>query len=436
MGQVISFTYEDYLKNKYEYQELGHRFLLERKHACLYYAPGKAKTYPTIDAIRDVDSVMNGDARVLVLSTADAVNNMWNAEIAPQNILPKNTVIMSFTKAIQEKTKLQLLKAKWNILVIDECHKIKSHNAKISKLVFQLSKNTEYCFGLSGTPRANSDLDIFCQFHNMNIGEWGKVSYTKFVETFCDIEQMRMNGVMFRKVIGINHRYRAGFDCSVAMYTQRVQYSDEDNMPELDVKQVILPYVKTPPYKKAEQGVIKLSDYETTLNKLSAITKLHQIVNGYIYITDGEEQKTHHFERNKKCDWLMENVQKGDTIVYRFIEDLNQISSVMKACRLKYTENVEDYKAGLADVLILQCSRCEAFNLQQCNRMIFYTMDYSYIKYDQMLHRIWRMGQKNTVKVLVLTFDNSIEMKIFDAVQNKKRFADLFMSVKGDIKNG
>ena len=173
--------YSEYLQNRYAYQEAGYLFLLERKHACLYYKPGKGKTYPTIDALRDVDKSKGGQAKVLILSTADAIKNMWNAEIVPQNILPVNTVLMSLSAAIQEKTKLKLTSIKWDVLIIDECHKIKSHNSKSSKLVYQLSKKTEYVWGLSGTPRGNTDIDIFCQFHNMCISDWGKITYTHFV---------------------------------------------------------------------------------------------------------------------------------------------------------------------------------------------------------------------------------------------------------------
>jgi len=174
-------TYEEYLNCKKPYQEYGSLFLLERKHACLYYKPGKGKTFPCIDAIREVDKIKKGKAKVLILSTADAIKNMWNAEIVPQSILPENTVLMSFNSAIQDARKQSLLKIKWDVLVIDECHKIKAHNTKISKLVYSLSKYAEYVFGLSGTPRGNSDVDIYCQFHNMNIGEWGTISYTNFI---------------------------------------------------------------------------------------------------------------------------------------------------------------------------------------------------------------------------------------------------------------
>ena len=77
--------YEEYLTKRRPYQEAGMLLLLERKHACLFFVPGKGKTYPCIDAIRDIDKSKNGRANVLVLSTADAIRNMWEVDIVPQS---------------------------------------------------------------------------------------------------------------------------------------------------------------------------------------------------------------------------------------------------------------------------------------------------------------------------------------------------------------
>ena len=95
------------------------------------------------------------------------------------------------------------------------------------------------------------------------------------------------------------------------------------------------------------------------------------------------------------------------------------------------TEDINEFKAGKSKILLLQCSRCESFNLQMCSNVIFYTLDYSYIKYVQMLHRVYRRGQENEISIKVLCFNNSIETKIWSTVSNKQKLADLFMSVKG-----
>ena len=423
--------YSEYLDNRRGYQELGAMLLLERKHACLYYKPGKGKTYPCIDAMRDVDAEKHGNAKVLILSTANAIKNMWLAEIEPQNILPKNTVMMSLSAAIQEKTKANLMKLKWDIIVVDECHKIKAHNTKSSKLVYQLSKRAEYVWGLSGTPRGNCDIDIFCQFHNMCIGEWGTINYTHFVNVCCDVDKKFFAGQMITVPTGINEKYKAGWERNIAMYTQRIDYDEDDAMPEFNLHEIKLDYKPTKEYLQAEQGLININDYATTLTKLSAIQKLHQAVNGFLYLTDEVENQRQvwHIERNKKLDWLNENLTDEPTvIVYRFAEDLSQLKHELGLT--KWTEDVDEFKTGKYNVLFLQCSACESFNLQMCRKMIFYTLDYSYIKYDQMCKRIWRMGQKEDVDVYVLLFDKTVETKIWSAVRNKEKMADLFMHIK------
>jgi SNF2 family DNA or RNA helicase len=427
--------YEEYLTKRKSYQEAGHLFLLERKHACLFYKPGKGKTYPCIDALRDV-AESKKDCKVLVLSTADAIRNMWNAEIVPQNILPKNTVLMSFNSAIVENTKVNLLKIKWDVLIVDECHKVKSHNSKTSKLVYLLSKRTEYVWGLTGTPRGNNDIDIYCQFHNLCISEWGTINYTTFVNTCCDIEKKFFGGNIINNPIGINEKYKPGWDRQVAMYSQRVEYSEEDEMPMLDVNEVMLPYTPTKEYLLAEEGVIKVNDYESTMTKLAAIQKLHQAVNGFLYIPDENDDNKKiicRLHRNPKLDWLNKNLTLEPTvIVYRFEADVIDIENELTSRGHICTESVDDFKQGKANILLLQCARCESFNLQMCKRIIFYTLDYSYIKYNQMIHRVWRMGQKEDVEIVILLFGDTVETNIWNSVKNKEKLAQLFMSIKGE----
>lgn len=268
----------------------------------------------------------------------------------------------------------------------------------------------------------------------MNISAWGDISYTYFVDNLCDIDmKFARGGIPIKTPTGITKKYKVGWEKNIAQFSQRVDYDEDDNMPDLSVNLVELDYEKTKEYKDAEQGVLQLSEYETTMTKLAAIQKLHQAVNGFLYFpdpTDDKKKLTYQIEsENKKLQWLKDNVTDEPTlIVYKFAEDLNKIASL----GFDYTEDIDDFKEGKHKVLLLQCSRCESFNLQICNRLIFYTMDYSYICYDQMLHRVWRMGQEQNVEIDILTYKNTIETKIWNAVHNKETLANLFMSIKGE----
>lgn len=425
---MTDFTFADYQQRKHQYQMDGEQLLIEKKHAFLFYEPGKGKTYPCIAALLEVAPY----GKVLILSTADAIHNMWEVDIVPQNILPKNTVLMTFNTAIQEDTKKQLLKIKWDVVIVDESHKIKSNTSKTSKLVYQLTKRAEYAWGLTGTPRGNVDVDVFCQFHNMNVADWGEVSYSKFVDTCCDIEQRHGMYGMYTNVLGINHRYLAGWERNIAMYSQRVCY-DKDEMPPLNIKTIQIQGEITKEYKDAEKGILQISDNATTMNKLAAIGKMHQAANGFIYWTD--EQDIRHTERvfikpNQKLkylhDYFMTHLEPI-TIVYRHEADLEDLQITFPEA----TEDINDFKSGKSSVLLLQCSRCESFNLQMCKTMFFYTLDYSYIKFKQMLHRVWRQGQEYATNIYVLLYKDTIEQQIWNTVNNKKSLADLFMSAKG-----
>lgn len=427
--------YQEYLSKKKTYQIRGHEFLLDVKHGCLYYKPGKGKTYPCIDAVRDIDKKYNGNAKVLILSTATSIKKMWNDEIVPQNILPKNTVLMSYSSAIVDNTKASLMKVKWDCIVADECHKVKSHNSKTSKLLFQLTKKCEYVFGLSGTPRGNNDVDVYCQFHNLNVSDWGKISYTHFVDEVCDIDRKYFGGTMIKVPIGINAKYKAGWERNIAMYTQRVEYDDDDNMPDCNVHVQHIKFTPSKEYLMAEKGVLDCSDYETTLTKLAVIGKLQQAANGFMYIpNDCGSNTTVRFQHNNKLDWLNTYLTKSPTlIVYRFAADLEDIQKFLTEKHITNTDDVTEFKKGNYNVLLLQCSQCDSFNLQMCNDIIFYTMDYSYISYDQMCKRVWRMGQTKAVNIHILVAENTVEEQIWKTVSKKETLSDLFYAIKGGV---
>ena len=83
-----------------------------------------------------------------------------------------------------------------------------------------------------------------------------------------------------------------------------------------------------------------------------------------------------------------------------------------------YTEDPLEFPDK--QILFLQFGQAEGLNLQYCNNMIYYTYDYSFLKYEQMCGRIYRNGQKNTVTYTVLINENTIEEKVWWAIQNKK----------------
>lgn len=416
--------YKEYVTCRKQYQEIGRDLLLQKKHACLFFSPGKGKTFPVIDALQEIDKIKNGNTRVLIISSADAIRKMWQPEIVPQGILPKRTYLVTDRTAIGELSEL-LLQEKWDVIVVDECHIVKAHNSKIHKLIYKLCKNVEYAWGLTGTPRGNSDLDIWCQLQALHIGGQGKMSYSAWSRTFCVFETGYGAYGKYQTPVGIKEQYKTWWNNLLDEYCMFVDYDEDDDMPDLDIEIVKIPYKKTEAYENAFKGIIEVGEYATTTEKMVAISKAHQVCNGYIYLPD---KVVHRYHENTKLQYLDKYVAEDKcVIVYKHIADYEDLS---KKFGNKATNDVSAFKSGSYRVLLLQCGNCKSFNLQDCcNTIIFYTLDYSFIKYKQMIHRCWRLGQKRNTRIVVLEHADTVEKQIWLAVQGKQKMHDLYMNI-------
>ena len=111
---------------------------------------------------------------------------------------------------------------------------------------------------------------------------------------------------------------------------------------------------------------------------------------------------------------------------YRFNQDKDVLLKELKNA----TDDYDKFKSGNYRYMLLQCGKCEGLNLQECTRIIFYTMDYSYIKFNQMYHRIYRIGQKLSINIDILIYKGTIEQNIWNAVKGKHTLSKLFFSIE------
>lgn len=416
--------YKDYVKCRKQYQEIGAQLLLEKKHACLFFEPGKGKTYSCIDALTEVNKQKQGKASVLIISSADAIKKMWKVDIVPQNILPKDTYLVTDRTAIGDMSEILLLK-KWDVIIVDECHIIKAHNSKIHKLVYRLCKNVEYAWGMTGTPRGNTDVDIWCQLQALHVGGQGKMSYSAWTRIYCDFEVGYGTYGRYQIPVSIKLKYKEWWDNLLAEHCLFVNYDEDDDMPDLNIETINIPYKKTKEYQNAYDGIIQVGDFATTTEKMIAIRKAQQVCNGYIYLPD---KTIHRYHDNSKLNELDKYVTERTLIVYQYIADYDDL---VKKYGSSATTDVNKFKTGQYQILLLQSGNCKSFNLQEwCHTIIFYTMDYSFLKYKQMIHRCWRLGQKVATKIIVFLHENTVEKQIWIAVQSKQKAHDLYMSIK------
>ena len=73
-----------------------------------------------------------------------------------------------------------------------------------------------------------------------------------------------------------------------------------------------------------------------------------------------------------------------------------------------------------------------------CQNIIYYTSDFSFISYKQMIHRCWRRGQTEPCKVTFLINDPGdkahVEEAIWKSLRRKQSIHDTLMSIKNTME--
>lgn len=443
MAQNTSISYIEYnTKYRIPEQALAEQLLLKHKHFVLGFEPGKGKSYPVVHAILEVQKLKQRPINVLIMSDATTIKDMWKVEIMTQRILPKETYFVTDRTAIGQ-VKQALVTKKWDVIVIDECQSLRSgvtrSKSQYAKLVYSLTSKTEYVFGMTGTLSGNNDIEPWCILHNLNVAGMGKIDTNTFKKHCCNLELQYGPFGNFLKPTSLNER---GIQLMNKAYETGVMfwdYSDDDDMPDLTVEEVILPVIATTEYKNALDGILKLGEFENTVMKAIALQKAQQALNGFIYYDDLGKRHVYQVSEyyNPKLPYIVNECKDGKPIIigYRFQEDELSIKYTLQKAGITYTTNMQDFKKDdTYQVLVLQCSRGKAVNLHKARLILYYTADFSFISYKQFIHRNWRRNQTEPCRVKFLINDPGdkykVEYNIWLSLRKKQNIHDTLMAIK------
>lgn len=444
----MSISYKDYNERlRLPEQAKDEELIMKHKHHILCYEPGKGKSYPAIHCIVEINKLKGGNASVLIMSDATCIRDMWKKEIVPQKILPKETYMVTDRTAIG-KVKEALVNKHWDIIVCDECQSLRSGvtraKSKYAKLVYQLTKRTEYVIGMTGTIAGNNTIEPFCVLHNLNVAGCGNINCHMFKERCCEKELQYGPFGAFEKPVRLN---AMGEQIMQKAYNEGCsfwEYDDSDGMPPLDIKAMSFEVPTTETYLNALDGILKCNESESTVMKSIALQKAQQALNGFVYY-DTEQVKRNVFPvpefENPKLKYVVEQCKDElNIIAYRFQEDAYYIKKALDDAHIKWCDEISEFtkraSAGEHIMLVLQCSRGKAANIQVCQNIIYYTGDFSFINYKQFIHRCWRRGQEKPCRVTFLVNQvkndkHNVELKIWEALRRKQSIHDMLMSIKG-----
>lgn len=185
------------------YQAQGTKFLISRPAAALFDEQGLGKSKQLIDAVAQEVTAGTLDGALIVCP--NTLKSNWAKEIGRYSALPyaifgsgktarrvafsklrATFYIVNYEAVVRDIVSLRsLLRFKRLALVLDESHRIKTPNARVTRAVHRLSSYAAKRVIMTGTPVANKPEDLWSQLFFLDGGATLGTSFEEFRHRYC-----------------------------------------------------------------------------------------------------------------------------------------------------------------------------------------------------------------------------------------------------------
>jgi SWI/SNF-related matrix-associated actin-dependent regulator 1 of chromatin subfamily A len=416
--------------------------LVENKKFILADDMGLGKTTSTIIAALEA-----GAKKILIICPATLKIN-WKREI--ENYSDRSTYIAEGKNFSTEhdfviinydiiknfhdpkkKDDSQILRADFDLVIIDEAHYIKNAQAQRTKLINDLVKKVDRLWLLTGTPMTSRPID----YYNLLslIDSPVAKNWMAYVIRYCQGYQFKVGPRKVWNVMGASNLEELR-DRTVGLTLRRLK---ED---VLDLPDKII----TPVYLRLKSKLYEevMGDYYNWYEKnpeesksltvqFTKLTKVRQII--------ADEKIAQTIE-------LAENIIEQDKkviIFCNFTDSLNKICEHFGKAAVKLDGSMSKGERQLSVDQFQDSEKVKVFvgNIKAAGVGLTLTAgeavimnDLSFLPSDhsQAEDRAYRYGQKNNVLVYYPIFENTIEGIIYDILANKKQ---VISTILGDNQN-
>jgi hypothetical protein len=444
----------------YAYQQRAATFFYERDAAFLVAPLGAGKGAAALTALADL--IRDGHRRhALVVAPKLVATTVWPLEvalwphlahlrIAVLNGAPERRRALLACAGEREVTAIGVDLVPWlvselagladdhplfDVLIIDETSRLKDPSGKRARALLKIAGRFRTRWGLTGTPRPNSSMDVFMPAAIVTDGAlWGRAFIPWQKRHFRPRDPFGREWVAFP---GAEERITADFG-TVAMTV-----ADED-MPDLPALNVIEVPIELPDDVMATYKTMARKLYAEVEGRsigaastMIATGKLAQIANGFLY---GEGNEDAVFVHDLKIEWLRELIESLDgeplLVAYEFVEDLRTIrralgdvpvlggpTSAAESSRL-----IAAWNAGTLPLLAFHPAAAgHGLNLQHGgSRMAWLSPSWSAELTQQAIARIYRPGQARHVTVHVCVAMGTVDEMKRDRVLRKMSAQEAF----------
>lgn len=324
----------------------------------------------------------------------------------------------------------------WDMVIADECHRLKSPGSKVSRFFGQLAPYVPFRIGLSGTPLAHSIMDVYGIYRFLQPSIFG-TNYKKFKNSYT-----------------ITNPYTYQIEDYINMDTFRAKYALIRYHVPKEMLKIEKPVFSTLPialspqtwkvYKEVEEEFYAELDEERRVDAPNVLVKylrLQQIESGYVPI-DGTTVSLPGGEAKMKAllSFLEDFPIDEKLVVFaRFKEEIGQIITVAKEVDRSVKQitgqkkELDEWKKTPGAVLAVNLAAgSEAIDLTDAGFAIFYSLSYKLSEYEQAVARVNRPGQRSAPQIYVMipegpNGERSLGHSVFRALQERRNLLDVLL---------
>jgi len=397
--------------------------------------------------------------KVLILVPASLVTQ-WAMELNTKFHIPAvaqkksyvwdqcDVVVSSIDTAKRNPHRELVFKQDYDMVIIDEAHKLKNNKTKNYEFAQNLKK--KFCLLLTATPIQNKIEEIFNLVSLLKPGHLGNetVFYEKYKKDARSLANNENLKELVNKVMIRNRRGETGIEWTkrhvetIAIEFSETERSLYDSITELRMSQ-----------DWAEAGAFSImtlqreacSSREAVYFTLKNMLQKKEQASPYFTSTIHRlMEKVNQVARNSKAEKALEIIQKtGEKVIifteYRATQLYLQwflkqhgISSV--PFRGGFKRGKKDWMRELfekhAQVLIATEAGGEGINLQFCSHIINFDLPWNPMRLEQRIGRVHRLGQKQDVMIYNFAVKNTMEEHVLKLLYEK---ISLFEKVIGEL---
>lgn len=363
-------------------------------------------------------------------------------------------LVASIDTAKREPHRDQVLSRHYDLLIVDEAHKLKNRRTKNWQFVNQIQK--KYSLLLTATPVQNDLPELYNLVTLLKPGHLGQQD--QFSSHFVASKRKAKNEEQLREEVRRVMIRNKRSDGQVQFTNRRVQ---------------TVPIVLSPEERSLYDGISSFvrqrwreGGGNIAKNPLSLITLQREVCSSrdaafhtlFKLLHKGEGNNAHlspevealidllrAVKRQTKIDKTIELIQSIQDKVIVFTEYRATQDMLLRTLRSHgitavpyrggFQRNKKDWMMELfrtrAQVMVATEAGGEGINLQFCHHIINYDLPWNPMRVEQRIGRVHRLGQKNDVTIYNFATENTIEEHILWLLHEK---IDLFRSVIGEIE--